>query len=287
MGTITRILFPFDFSLQSRCTLPYVRALARACDARVTVLSVAPTTLDASPAPDLDATISQDTATWREDLQARLRAAIADEFPGVDVEAVADYGDPALRIVEFAHGHAVDLIAMPTHGLGLFQRLTMGSVTLRVLHDARCPVWTAAHAETPAAAETPTTILCATDGTPASIPLMRYADEFATRIGAALRLLHVVVPISDWPSLDHERRLQDHVRDEARAAAAEMAAAAGLRAPLHVVVGEVAQAVVDEAGRARADIVLIGRGAVTQPFGRLRTHAIGIIQHSPCPVLSV
>jgi hypothetical protein len=33
--------------------------------------------------------------------------------------------------------------------------------------------------------------------------------------------------------------------------------------------------------------MIIGRGSVHEPFGRLRTHAFGIIQRSPCPVLSV
>jgi hypothetical protein len=37
----------------------------------------------------------------------------------------------------------MDLIVTPTHGYGLFRRFLFGSATLKVLHDAACPVWTA------------------------------------------------------------------------------------------------------------------------------------------------
>jgi hypothetical protein len=36
-----------------------------------------------------------------------------------------------------------------------------------------------------------------------------------------------------------------------------------------------------------ANLTLIGRGVVTEPLGRLRTLAYGIISRSPCPVPSV
>jgi hypothetical protein len=51
------------------------------------------------------------------------------------------------RIVEFAHNNNITLIAMPTHGYGLFRRFLLGSVTAKVLHDADCPIWTGVHME--------------------------------------------------------------------------------------------------------------------------------------------
>jgi hypothetical protein len=44
---------------------------------------------------------------------------------------------------------------------------------------------------------------------------------------------------------------------------------------------------VDFSRQEDADLILIGRGIVTETLGRLRTHAFGIVQRSPCPVLSV
>jgi nucleotide-binding universal stress UspA family protein len=66
-----------------------------------------------------------------------------------------------------------------------------------------------------------------------------------------------------------------------------MRQAAGVDAPLRAAVGDVVTTVTEEARQEGADLILIGRGSIASPLGRLRTHAFGIIQRSPCPVLSV
>ena len=202
------------------------------------------------------------------------------------VDRVVDGGDAALRIVDFADQHDVDLIMMPTHGLGLFRALLVGSTASKVLHDAKCPVWTAPHAETQTATEVPRMVLCAVDGTPASLPLVLWAAEFSAMVGARLEVLHVVEPITDWPSLEREQRRQDQVREEARHNMSLILKSGGIDAPLRVAVGEIVRTTTEEARQGEADLVIIGRGTVSEPFGRLRTHAFGIIQSSPCPVLS-
>ena len=45
--------------------------------------------------------------------------------------------------------------------------------------------------------------------------------------------------------------------------------------------------IVEEARQEQADVVIISRGTIGESFGRLRTHAFGIVQRSPCPVLRV
>lgn len=285
---MNHILFPYDFSHQAREVAPFVRALARSVGAKITLFSVVPPTFDAVP-PGMGAGIrtGDDAARWKQNLQSRVDQALITEFAGFDVERVADGGDAALRIVNYAHTYDVDLIMMPTHGMGVFRTLLLGSVTSKVLHDAMCPVWTAAHAETQTAAELPKQILCAVDGSHATGALAQWADKFARATGAVLSFLHVVGPVSDWPSLESERRLQEQVRDEARNAIAAMLKSTGVAAPLRVAVGGIVQTVTEDARQGRADLVIVGRGSVTEPFGRLRTHAFGIVQRSPCPVLSV
>jgi nucleotide-binding universal stress UspA family protein len=93
--------------------------------------------------------------------------------------------------------------------------------------------------------------------------------------------------VTDWPSLERERRLQEEMRGEAQRTIASMLSSAGVEAPLRTAVGGIVATVVEEARREQVDLVAIGRGSVGQPFGRLRTHAFGIIQRSPCPVVSV
>jgi nucleotide-binding universal stress UspA family protein len=283
---IGHILFPFDFSSQSQQVAPYVRALAGRLHACVTLLGVVPPSFEPMPA-EMGIRAGEDGAVWKTTLQSRLDLALITELAGLQVERATDAGDPGFRIVEYAHRHSVDLIMMPTHGLGLFRNVLIGSVTSKVLHDARCAVWTAAHVEHQRARAIPQTIVCAVDGTSESTALLRWAGDLSGRLGASLNVLHVVGSISDWPALERERRIQEEVRRDAHAKVASIQEAAGVDAPLRVAVGEIAATVTELARQEQADLIVIGRGSLQSPLGRLRTHAYGIIQRSPCPVLSV
>jgi nucleotide-binding universal stress UspA family protein len=125
------------------------------------------------------------------------------------------------------------------------------------------------------------------DGSPASGALLAWAADFSTRVGGTLKLLHVVGPITDWPSLERERALQEQVRQAAHAKITSLQASAGTQALLRVAVGDIVATVTQDAREEDADLILIGRGSLQSALGRLRTHAYGIIQRSPCPVLSV
>jgi nucleotide-binding universal stress UspA family protein len=286
MTAITHILFPFDFSAEGLEVVPFVRALAARFDATVTVLSVVPPTWELPP-EGMRPLTGESPREWVDALQRRLNHALMREFQGVRVDRIADAGDPALRIAAFARTNPTDLIMLPTHGLGVFRRLLVGSVTSKVLHDAACPVWTAAHAETQHAPHLPQRILCAVDGSAKSAALLHWADAFCHLLDARLSALHVVSPITDWPSLARERERQEQVREEARVHLDTIQQTAGLSIPVRVAVGEIVNTVVEEACQEHADLVIVGRGAISESFGRLRTHAFGIVQRSPCPVLSV
>jgi nucleotide-binding universal stress UspA family protein len=283
---IKHILFPFDFSAQGLQAVPFVRALAGRFGARITVLSVVPPWFEVMPV-DMGVRVAEDAGHRTAALQSRLDQALVTELAGVPVERIVDGGDPGFRIADFAHEHAVDLIMMPTHGHGLFRSLLVGSATSKVLHDAKCPVWTAAHARQQRTGALPKTILCAVDGNPPSVALLTWAAAFSARVGAALKLLHVVGPITDWPSLERERALQDEVRQAAHAKIMSLQTSASVQAPLRVAVGEVVATVTENAREEDADLILVGRGSLQSALGRLRTHAYGIIQRSACPVLSV
>jgi nucleotide-binding universal stress UspA family protein len=169
----------------------------------------------------------------------------------------------------------------------VFRSLLIGSVTAKVLHDANCPVWTATHAEEQHSPAVPRTVLCAVDGSSKTPVLIQWAAGFCQRMGANLKLLHVVPPLSDWLALPSERELQEQVREEARAKIAGMQRTAGFDAPVRIAVGQIADTVTEEARQEGADLIMIGRGSLQASLGRLRTHAYGIIQKSPCPGLSV
>jgi nucleotide-binding universal stress UspA family protein len=231
--------------------------------------------------------VSVDYQEMERDLQSRLEQALTQEFGGLPVQCATRSGDPALNIIDYAHSSAVDLIMMPTHGCGLFRSVLIGSVTAKVLHDAKCAVWTATHAEEQRSRDMPRKILCAVDGTPKTPALLRWAAELGQRLGATLQVLYVAPRISDWLALPTERELQERVRQEAHAQIDALQQSAGVALPVRVGVGSIVDTVTEEARQEDADLVVIGRGSLQSTLGRLRTHAYGIIQKSPCPVLSV
>jgi nucleotide-binding universal stress UspA family protein len=286
MPTIRHILLPLDFSAASSAAIPYVRSLANQFHAKVTALSVVPPAWIAPPGLIVTPAGPVDPEALRNALQGHLENLPLEglERPASRIAAV---GDPAMKIAEFTRDNAVDLVMIPTHGHGLFRGLLLGSVTSKVLHDVYCPVWTAAHAEKQHAHETPRRILCALDGGEKSLALAQWATDFSRQAGASLQFLHVVRTISDWLSLESEQTLQEELRAEARNRMESALKSAGLDVPLRIAVGEIVTTIAEEARQEGADLIVLGRGALHETLGRLRTHAHAIIQRSPCPVVSV
>jgi nucleotide-binding universal stress UspA family protein len=285
MSNIRHILFPLDFSTAGTAAIPYARALSSRFHAKLTVLSVVPPAW-VSPPGLIPPPAWSDPVELENALQAHLDKLAMDGFEPAPTRLTA-VGDPALKIAEFTRDNAVDLVMMATHGHGLFRGLLLGSVTSKVLHDVHCPVWTAAHAEKQHAQELPRKILCALDGTEKSLALARWAADFSGQVGASLQFLHVVRPISDWLALETQQAMQENLQVESRARIESSLKSAGLNVPLRIALGEIAGAITEEARREGADLVVLGRGAIHETLGRLRTHAHAIIQRSPCPVLSV
>ncbi|MGI0074763.1 MAG: universal stress protein [Nitrosotalea sp.] len=58
----------------------------------------------------------------------------------VQIEVMIQQGDPAQMIVELSKKNKYDLIIMGTRGKTAFQELLLGSVSLKVIHHASCPV---------------------------------------------------------------------------------------------------------------------------------------------------
>ncbi len=288
MLKIKHILFPVDFSERSSSAVPFVESVASRYEARITLLSVAQPFYYAAMG-DPGGLVGLDTDELLRDVQARLDNSLRGDFAGLRVDRVADLGEPAQVITEFARTRGVDLIMMPTHGYGPFRSLLLGSVTAKVLHDAECPVWTAAHvAEPPCRTHIACrTILCAVDGTPASVDLMKWARDLAQDTGAALHLLHVIPGMEGFQSRQMDQEFEADMLKESRQTIEILQDSTGIKAPLNVVAGDVAESVRADAQRIGADLVVIGRGAMHETLGRLRTHGYGIIRRSPCPVLSV
>jgi nucleotide-binding universal stress UspA family protein len=287
MSPFHHILFPVDFSDRCRSVRPFVRSLAKQCDAKLTLLHVVhipaayyggfeagyPTFIDV---PALQATAKDELAGFF-------------ETPDVAFDPVVTQGDPAFEITRFAEANAVDLIMLPTHGYGKFRSLLLGSVAAKVLHDAHCGVWTAAHTEDP---HLPThlslkSIMCAVDLSPESPAVIRRAVDVSASFGAKLRLVHAVEHAEFQPHFRFDDEFRAALLKSARESIDKMQAELGTHLEVCMEGGPAAEVIRDASLHHEADLVMIGRGAIAHSFGRLRSGAYDIVRESPCPVLSV
>ncbi len=285
MPNIKHILFPVDFSDRCNTAVPFVEEMARRNGAKITLISVAHPIYTSG----FETAAMIDPQLILDDVKVQLDNTFAKDFAGLTVERVGLLGDPAREIADYIAANKVDLVMMPTHGYGPFRQLLLGSVTSKVLHDSHVAVWTAAH--TSEAADRNhigmRRILCAVDTNPASIELMRWAAALCKDLGAALRLVHAVPSIEAWPERQMDEEFEETLREGARRTIQNLEKAAGIDVPVCVGAGTVPDVVRQEALQHGSDMVIIGRGALQETLGRLRTHAYGIIRNAPCPVLSV
>src|SRR5580658_3863390 len=115
MLNIKHILFPIDFSERSNCAAPFVESMARRYSASITLLSAAQPFFYAAMGDPGGEAVMVNTEDLLFGLKARLDRALTKNFAGLRVDRVADLGDPAQVIADFAHTQGVDLIMMPTH----------------------------------------------------------------------------------------------------------------------------------------------------------------------------
>ena len=290
MISFSRILFPVDLSPQSRQAAPFVAAMATRFSSEVLVLHVVEPHLSYYPIPAAvtSAAIKSDQARWQA-RQDELESFVSSYLRGVSPASELAEGDAAERIVACARESRADLIMMPTHGYGKFRRLLLGSVTAKVLHDAECPVWTGVHADqmwsVPGAGWH--RFLCAVDEDPGDVPLLKWAAQFACEQRADLRVVHAVHAGAPRHTGGESESLREFLLGVAKETLARMQTDAGTSFEIDFVFGPAGHVMHEAARECRADLILIGRGAIRKGFGRLRSSAYEVIRDAPCPVISV
>ncbi len=281
---IRNILFPIDFSDRSRATAPFVYSLAKLYDARVILVHAYEAV---PPFPETAYAMEPDYEALEEESRRRLRQFAESELPKLNSLCVVPFGPPAEVIRTEAMAHRVDLIAMPTHGYSGFRRLLLGSVTARVLRDVDVPIWTDAHAPEPShrAHPQPRRILAAVDMRSGSNRATEYALELARDTGAEVEIVHAATEGFVTPR-DVGNRLQGIVQGAASSKAVQVEERQSI---VDVRTGDPNPAIRlrDLALRRRADLMVIGRGAIQNRLDRFGAHAYDIVRESPCPVISV
>lgn len=268
MINFKRILYPVDFSVQSRAVAPSVTAMAKRFGSEVVLLHVA-----GAPAPKIE-----------------LDRFAAEAFSEMPVVRELVEGDPARQIVRYAGEHKVDLIMMPSRGHGPFRALLLGSVTAKVMREAHCPVWTSVHAEE-SASHSPNSwnqMLCAVDDADGrDVHVLQWASEFAQEQGAMLHVVHAVAGTEGMWTQEREPSMYDFLFRAARERLARLQAEAGTAFEIELAAGSVGSVVHRTALEGGADLIVIGRGGTQKAFEPLGSNAYSIILEAPCPAISI
>jgi nucleotide-binding universal stress UspA family protein len=270
---------------------PFIKSLAERFDARLILMHVIQIPLGWYGGIEDGCPTMFDLPAMEESAKQAMRTFL--ESPGgfaagEGVEEVVQVGDPATEIARYAEEHPVDLIMMPTHGYGKFRSLPLGSVAAKVLQDAKCPVWTT-HTQDPRFPEhlECKNILGAVDLTPETVALIRRYADLAGAFNAKLRLVHAAPGPAPDPWLALDRSLPGFLIQAARQELAKLQAQSGTKLEVCMEGGPVSKIVAAAAQHHDADLVLVGRGVLTEAFGKLRSNTYSIIRDAPCPVLSL
>jgi len=133
----SRILVAVDGSESSKKAVDKSVFLAQKCNSKLYVVHVV---LDWEYGGDSAATfelIDELRARGTELLQQCKKQALQSN---VQVETVLEQGDYSHEIIEVAKRKDCDLIIMGSRGMSPIKELLLGSVSLKVMHHASCPV---------------------------------------------------------------------------------------------------------------------------------------------------
>ncbi len=276
MPLIKRILFPVDFSDGCLGGARYVEAFAGRFEAEIMLLHV----------------VGMGEHNLAEELlpgrRAQLGAFLADDLKYFATKRVCVTGDASSEIVNAARRWGPDLVMMPTHGLGVFRRSLLGSVTAKVLHDLDCPVWTSAHLETAPPLEEIhcRSVLCAVDLTERSRSILEWAAWLAGEYQAALGIVHATAefPVAHY-GWNREEEFAQSVSEHTARRIEILQNETGTAGQLFVSSGDPAKVVARAAKDFRADLLVIGKHGTAGAY--LRHNAYAILCDSPCPVISI
>jgi nucleotide-binding universal stress UspA family protein len=139
---LKEILIPLDGSALAEQILPHALALGTLTNAAYTLLQVVEPTIGGFGAELYGAMLDEralveartQSQDYLDQVATRLRA------EGLRVRTAVLLGLTAPSILEYAHRHAVDAVAVATHGRSGVRRLLLGSVADKLVRGAQLPV---------------------------------------------------------------------------------------------------------------------------------------------------
>jgi len=139
-----RILCPTDFSEPAGKAIQAAGELAEAFSAELILIHV----VGAIPALDAPTgMVGFDVSAYQKELTESANRSLAERRKrhvpeAVDVRTVVVHGEAAHEIVRMAEDEKADLIVTATHGQTGWRERIFGSVSEKVIRNAKCPVLT-------------------------------------------------------------------------------------------------------------------------------------------------
>jgi len=225
----------------------------------------------------------------REELQKFVRNYTDSE---IRPELMVQMGSAPDSILSFAEAQKADVIVMGTHGRRGYDRLTLGSVTNRVMRTAPCPVLVVCNAPLDSMPEGKehgqvhrlTRILFCTDFSKNSETALKYAISATEEYDAELTLLHVLEEVPSRAKTDDaikttKEQLEKLIPPEGRET---------LKIETAVRIGKPYQQIIQLALETQADMVAMGvRGRGALDLAVFGSTTYRVMQLGPCPVLAV
>lgn len=201
-------------------------------------------------------------------------------FPRWNVESESTYGSPAWEILTRADDFRPDLIVVGSHGRSAISRFFLGSISQKVLTEARCSVRVARGRID--VDEAPTRVLIGFDGSKGSqaavdtVAARHWSDSSEIRVVAAVEDLtpsaieRFVPPIDHMPLEMNESERQNI--ESLSTAVLKKLQSARLPATFHVRPGNPKDVLVEEAEHWNADCLFVGANALG---GRMERFLLG------------
>jgi len=143
-----RILVPTDFSDDSDEALKQALELAKQYNSKVYLLHVVEPLTQCAGDYCLDsANLKEIKASDIKHSESMMRREL-DKYRGIqDIEVISDIreGDPVDEIIKEQEERSVDLIVMPSHGKTNFLKRLMGSISEKIMKEAKSDVLLVKH----------------------------------------------------------------------------------------------------------------------------------------------
>ncbi len=287
------VLVATDFSSPSELALAWGAQIARSHGARLLLVHVLapPMPVADFAAPPL--TLDQEL---REGARERLDESLAEPaLEEIEAEGMVLDGMPAEAVLKAADEHHAHLVVVGTRGLTGVRHLLLGSTAERIVQSARVPVLSVHPEDLPPEAA-PRTLLVPTDFSRDAEAALAAADHCVALSDQETRviLLHVFHVPAEYRSYGPSGtffKFSDELRHSLRERLEKLAAPLrreNLEVELLTTEGIPAEVIVRVATERKADMVAMGtHGRSGLAHLLMGSTAERVVQHAPCPVLTV